>query len=47
MAKKYDLDIPDYPGMDQVMELPGSGEEQEYLESKAEKISEASRKVQM
>lgn len=38
VAEKYDLDIPDYPEADQVMELSGPGKGQEDLESKAEKI---------
>ena len=33
VAKKYDLDLPEYPGADQIVELPS-----EQQESKAEKI---------
>lgn len=33
MAEKYDLDIPDYQGVDQIAEIGGTG-----TESKKEKI---------
>ena len=33
VAEKYDLDIPEYPGLDQVVELPVNDQE-----SKAERI---------
>ena len=35
VAEKYDLDIPDYPGVDQIAEVSGTG-----TESKREKIVE-------
>ena len=35
VAEKYDLDIPDYPGVDQIAEVSGTG-----TESKKEKIVE-------